>query len=170
MTIEVAMQRDLRDLPLAAPLDLRPFRAGDESLWVDLQMSTGVYRSISHETFSRDLGTDRSLHEERIVFVERQGVAVATGAAWLAKPPLSSEWGRLHWIAVRPEFHRRGIGRALCLALLDRMRSWGHSHCSLTTGSSNQRAIRLYRSIGFSAFPRTAEEREYWEHEEKVSD
>ena len=163
MPLEVAMQRSLSGSLDPGDVCLRPFCEGEGPLWVEIQDSTGMYRSVSQHTFERDFGTSPSDREARIFFVERDRRTVATGAAWHPESGFSADWGRLHWIAVRPEFQRAGIGRGLTLALLEQLRVLGHSHAYLTTGSQNRAAIQLYRSVGFTPFLRSEEERQFWE-------
>lgn len=50
---------------------------------------------------------------------------------------------------VRPEFRGRGIGITLVLALLEEARKIGYSRMLLDTVPSMERAIRLYRGLGF---------------------
>lgn len=53
-------------------------------------------------------------------------------------------------VAVSPDARRRGIGEALILALVERLRRQG-SHClSLEVRASNAPAIGLYQKLGFA--------------------
>lgn len=54
-------------------------------------------------------------------------------------------------VATDPEHRRRGIGRALMGAIVDRARSGKARLVLLEVRRSNRAAIRLYRSQGFSA-------------------
>jgi ribosomal protein S18 acetylase RimI-like enzyme len=91
--------------------------------------------------------------DEGIVAVAEHGRSV--GAAWLRQfaaddpgygfvdehtPELS--------IGVSPQYRGRGIGRALCTAVLDRARDMGLERVSLSVEKAN-RAITLYRGLGF---------------------
>ena len=50
---------------------------------------------------------------------------------------------------VRPRFRRRGVGKALCFAIIDEARSLDYKHMRLDTDPSMVEAITLYRSLGF---------------------
>jgi GNAT superfamily N-acetyltransferase len=52
---------------------------------------------------------------------------------------------------VNPEARRSGLGRALVQQALDRARERGCRRVELDTDEHNDRAIRLYESLGFSA-------------------
>jgi len=52
-------------------------------------------------------------------------------------------------IAVAQERHGQGIGRALMLALEERARAAGVRKLSLGVFPENERALRLYRSLGY---------------------
>ena len=49
--------------------------------------------------------------------------------------------------------HRRGVGRALCLALFDLGRELGFTRMRLETGDLQVEAQALYRSLGFLDIP-----------------
>ena len=65
------------------------------------------------------------------------------------------EW-ELENIAVLPEFHRQGVGRALLSALLAEARALEAERILLEVRASNQPAIRLYNSKGFQLLARRA--------------
>jgi GNAT superfamily N-acetyltransferase len=65
-------------------------------------------------------------------------------------------WLRPHWgaglidaMGVHPEFRRQGLGRALLLDGLRRMRASGGQTAFVHTGSKNDPARLLYESVGF---------------------
>jgi ribosomal protein S18 acetylase RimI-like enzyme len=79
----------------------------------------------------------------------------AAGAAWIRRftagyPGFGfvNEQTPEMTLAVSPGYRRRGIGRALCLALLDRAQNSGLGQVSLSVERVNP-AIALYRSLGF---------------------
>jgi mycothiol synthase len=65
-------------------------------------------------------------------------------------PPLIDD------LAVRPAFRRRGIGTALLLAAMHRVRGTGRTTVSLVVDADNpNQALRLYESVGFAVQSRT---------------
>jgi ribosomal-protein-alanine N-acetyltransferase len=65
------------------------------------------------------------------------------GYAGLARVGVDAE---IHTLAVDPLYHRRGVGRALLRAVLDRARG---ATVFLEVRTDNESAINLYRSEGF---------------------
>jgi ribosomal protein S18 acetylase RimI-like enzyme len=53
------------------------------------------------------------------------------------------------YVGVHPNFHRRGIGRALMQHLIDHARSRGLTRLELNVRSDNEPAKGLYRALGF---------------------
>ena len=67
-----------------------------------------------------------------------------------SSPPLIDD------LAVRPAYRRRGIGTALLLAAMQRVRSAGQTTVSLVVDADNpNQALRLYDSVGFAVQSRT---------------
>jgi ribosomal protein S18 acetylase RimI-like enzyme len=52
-------------------------------------------------------------------------------------------------ICVMPGYQRQGIGRRLMESAMEALRARGIERLSLTVTASNERAVRLYRNIGF---------------------
>lgn len=59
--------------------------------------------------------------------------------------------GSITNIAVRPDLRRRGLGRTVVEALLDRAQAAGVVNVYLEVRVSNEPALALYRSLGFIA-------------------
>jgi ribosomal protein S18 acetylase RimI-like enzyme len=53
-------------------------------------------------------------------------------------------------ICVMPGYQRHGIGRRLMESAIEALRMRGVQELSLTVTAANERAVRLYRNIGFT--------------------
>ena len=53
-------------------------------------------------------------------------------------------------MAIRPEWQGQGIGKALMVQALKVLGERGHERVSLSVSKANERAVGLYRSMGFS--------------------
>ena len=70
--------------------------------------------------------------------------------AGIAVHHIEAATARTPWLAVMPEFRRRGIGKALLVEGLSRMRGRGATHARIFTNLNNpHRAIELYESLGY---------------------
>ena len=134
--------------PPPGGVTIRRFRDGDAATWLALQASTGIYDPVDPGLFVGEFGDCAKDHADRILFAEVDGAPVGVSAVWFPEDAPTSA-GRVHWVAVRPDYQRRGIGRALVGATLARAREMGYASAYLTTGERNGPAIALYRGLGF---------------------
>jgi ribosomal protein S18 acetylase RimI-like enzyme len=57
--------------------------------------------------------------------------------------------GWIDYVGTLPARQRKGLGHAVMLAALDRLRRWGSHQAMLVTRSDNVPAVALYRRVGF---------------------
>jgi ribosomal protein S18 acetylase RimI-like enzyme len=57
-------------------------------------------------------------------------------------------------VGVHPDFHRRGLGKALLFEAFHRLRSEGMTEASVCAENDNPAAISLYESVGFQKVKR----------------
>src|SRR5215510_10354666 len=57
--------------------------------------------------------------------------------------------GHFEPVGTHPDFHRKGLGRALLLESLCRLKAEGMTDADVCTSHDNHAAIRLYESVGF---------------------
>ena len=76
------------------------------------------------------------------------GVAGCHRERFIKQRHIASIWG----VYVSLEYRRRGLGRELCLAAIERASTWPDLECLwLDVTTSNQRARALYVSCGFKS-------------------
>ena len=167
--IPVVMIREhLRDLP-GAPVPegflIRHFQRKDISFWADIETSVGEFADTAkaHARFSNEFGPHIDHMKERCLFLtDEKGYAIGTTTAWFNRDFLSGDYGRVHWVAVRPVWQGKGLGRLLVTKALELMTRW-HEKAYLTTQTTSWIAIRLYLDMGFRPFITKAEEEEGWQ-------
>ena len=93
---------------------------------------------------------DEMASGDYLLVAEIDGVVVGTlGLHAAAKSPRRRHVGAIG-IAVRDDFHRRGVGSALVAAGLDVADNWiGYTRLELTVYTDNAAAVALYRKFGF---------------------
>ncbi len=139
--------------PTAEPVPTRPFRVGvDEEDW--LRVNARAFAGHA-EQGSWDL-TDLSDREaepwfdpDGFLVHERDGRMAAfcwTKVHADEQPPA----GEIYVIAVDPDFHGLGLGRALTVAGLRHLTSRGITSGMLFVDGDNVAALSLYESLGFS--------------------
>lgn len=74
-----------------------------------------------------------------------------TGYNWLKIIP-GAHSGEIYALGVSPDATGRGIGRALMVSGLERLRQRGCSAATLYVEEENRAAVNLYRSLGFQDF------------------
>ena len=142
------------DLPALVDLTIEAFRPLFERYWPDLM----VPEVFAHDhadweaTYRREVPTLHKPHEHRFVTVAEEQGRVLGYIGWHVA---NGDSGRLQMVAVHPDFQGRGVGTALCHAVLDLMRTQGVVVAHIGTGGDDfhSRARRLYESLGFRAMP-----------------
>ena len=155
---------DLNGLPpadLPVGVALSAYQTGDESVWTHIWCEAEPFDEIADSVFRDSLGNDEALLAARVYFAvdEATGTTVGTVTAWSEETPSKGHpalagWGRVHWLAVLPAYQGRGIGKALFLHSLHRLRDLGHQETFLVTSSGRITAVVLYERHGFRERPK----------------
>jgi len=163
----------LRDLPapvFPAGFGIRPMRRDEGHLWLAVERDAEQYLPIGDDTFAREFGHDLDAVPQRCFLLTGPGEAVVgTISAWY-HTYRGEEYGLIHWVAVRPAFQGRGLGRAGLRCALHELARW-HTRALLGTQTRRLPAIRLYLDHGFvpdledeQAVPRWRHVREKLDH------
>lgn len=171
--IPLVMVRDtLDDIPASSlpdPYSLRYYRKGDEQHWARIEASVGEFPSQESalEAFYGEFGEHLDEMEDRCLLLEDgQGIPVGTTTAWRGTHN-GKVRGRVHWVAMLPEYQGRGLAKPLLSSALARL-SELHGSAYLTTQTTSWRAVGLYLQYGFVPVMTQASCREGWEMMEKM--
>lgn len=152
------------EAPLPPPFRLRLYRAGDRDVWVKLYgESEQLGTSITPELFDREFrGEDLELSRRMLFLEDETGRAIGTSTAWCDDFADPAAIGRVHWVAIHPEFQGRKLARPLLTATLQCLRSCGHTQAYLFTHTLRIPAVTLYLTYGFVPDIRSEEQRAGW--------
>ena len=129
---------------------LRWYAAGDEAHWIDIHRQADLYNEASVELFRRQFGArSEKLVRRQCYLVADEGRPIGTATAWLGEEPFDGAWGRVHWVAIVPDFQGRGLAKPLLSAVCGRLRELGHTRAYLTSSTSRIPALNLYSGFGF---------------------
>jgi beta-glucuronidase len=140
---------DIPQVPFAEGFSIRAMRRGEGGVWTDVQRDAEPYSTMADDLFYEQFGSDLPATLRRCYFiVDEKGSAVGTISAWYDRHFKGQEWGRVHWVATRRAYQRRGLMKAGLSYTLNRMAEW-HERACLTTQTKRLGAIRLYLDFGF---------------------
>ena len=150
--------------PLPEGYSMRVFRKGDADTWVRVEKAAEPFiKDMSGKTFDREFGHDLPAMSKRCLFlVSPAGRDVGTVTAWYDRNFAGKRWGRIHWVAIVPEFQGRKLCKPMLTVAMNRLRSLGHRRVTLNTQLLRIAAIKNYLDFGFRPDVRTAEALSAW--------
>lgn len=142
---------------------LRWYGPGDEENWFFIQSQADHHNQITPELFSCQFGADQRLLAGRQCYLlDSRRAAIGTGTAWFNDDFEGAKVGRVHWVAILPEFQGRGLAKPLMSAICARLHELGHKRVYLSTSSARLPAIKLYLQFGFVPLIRSEIEAVCW--------
>jgi ribosomal protein S18 acetylase RimI-like enzyme len=149
--------------PLPEGFSLRLYKPGDKETWVSIQDEADTLNAITPKLFHDSFGTDETLIAQRQLYLcDSQGTSIGTSTGW-SRERNGESWGRVHWVAIRPEFQGRGLAKPLISATLSIIEQLGHDKVYLSTATPRLPAINLYLSQGFLPERHSEEDIVAWE-------
>ena len=151
--IDVRMIRENLDgvpeCPVPSGYSIRSYQSGDEDIWLRIQSLADKYNRVTADLFQKEFGTDAKVLSERQCFLyDGDNNAIGTASAWFGDQE-DQYLGRVHWLAVLPQYQGKGLAKPLLAAACDRLKSLGHCETFLTTQTCRLPAINLYAKFGF---------------------
>lgn len=154
--IDVMMRRpqgaDIPEFPLPDGYSFALYRPGDERAWAEIEASVGEFPAPIDALlyFQREFLPYARELARRCMFVRApSGEYVATATAfWDYAGIRRHPW--LHWVAVRPEYQNRGLGKAVVARVLKLIvEIEGDRDVYLHTQTWSHKAIGIYEKAGF---------------------
>ena len=124
-------------------LEIRSFREGDEEQVIDLWGRCRL--TVPHNNPMRDIQRKQAVQPELFLVGELDGDVIATAMAGY-----DGHRGWINYLAVAPEFQRKGIGRRMMAVAEAGLRQLGCPKINLQVRTSNTGVIQFYERIGFA--------------------
>ena len=149
--------------PLLSKISIRPFQAGDDKTWLNIQIAADRYSTFAPHSFYEIFGKDVSLLKKRVRFLtDSENNPIGTAAAWFWDLE-GQHYGLIHWVAIIPEWRGRGVAKPLMSTICNLLKELGHDKAILYTHSMRYPAIKLYYRFGFVPLIRNKKEQIAWD-------
>jgi GNAT superfamily N-acetyltransferase len=149
-------------VPFPVGFGVRGLRPDEGPLWTDIIRDAEEYFSIGEEIFARTFGVDPdSIPQRCYVITGPKGNGVGVISAWYDRDFKGGDWGRIHWVATRPTYQGRGLGKAGLSYALNQLARW-HTRAYLDTQTARLPAIKMYLDFGFVPDFDQKDAREAW--------
>ncbi len=166
--LSVRMQRPtLENVPvfhLPPGYSVHWYTPGDVEHWVSIHQRAERYAEVTQQVHEENFGDDvKTLHQRQCFLLDGDQNAIATATAWSDDQYDGRISGRVHWVAVAPEYQGRGLSKPLLSTVLNRMVELGDDRAYLCTSTARLPAINLYAVFGFLPSLQTPDDRVVWE-------
>jgi GNAT superfamily N-acetyltransferase len=171
--ISVRMERaSLDGIPpatLPEGFRLRLYGPGDREAWVQLYAAAEPFIAITPELFDKEFNrNDVALSRRMLFLLDGNGRLVGTSTGWCDDVTNKAAPGRVHWVAIHPEYQGRKLAKPLLSRTLQLLRELGHPSAYLMTSTGRTPALALYLRHGFVPAIETPEQREGWAEVQSV--
>jgi GNAT superfamily N-acetyltransferase len=154
--ISVSMVREsfdgLPEYDLPSGYHFRTFKRGEGRIWAEVQTRAGNFPEIEKalEDFDKEFRDRQDEFEQRCLFLvdDQSGEVIGATVAWLDPDFQGRDHGRIHWVAIVPEFQGRKLAKPMLCEAMRMLRKW-HPRVCLGTHTSCRKAISMYLDFGF---------------------
>lgn len=126
------------------------YQPGYEKEWARLEYSIGDFDSLSEaeDYFVKTYLKEPELMSDILFALDKNNEVVGSCIAWQDKRG-EEIVSSLHWLVVNEPYQRIGLGRALCIAVMNIYAEKGAFPVYIHTQPWSWKAILLYCSLGF---------------------
>jgi putative NIF3 family GTP cyclohydrolase 1 type 2/GNAT superfamily N-acetyltransferase len=153
---------DLPPVEVAEGYELRSM-AADEA-WAYLQVINRSTHAGEADMawFRRTFSDDPEYDPSYLQIIWKGDRPVAAAAAWHHGAE-GDRWGMIHWVGADAEERGRGLGKAITLAALHRLRQRGFERAMLDTQGWRMAAVAAYLRLGFRPWLTEAAPQAVWD-------
>jgi GNAT superfamily N-acetyltransferase len=138
------------------------FQHGWEANWLDVQTCADPAGGLGPSTHARYFGeAPGELPGRQAFLLDSHGRFVGTATAWFGQRQ-GRPWGRLHWVAIVPEYQGHGLAQSMLSVVCERVRLLHPDGAFLRTAAHRVAAIAIYLKFGFVPDIDNAQEAACW--------
>ena len=125
-------------------LKIRPYRESDKKAVVSLWRQV-FPDSPSWNDPETNIKHKLAIQRDLFLVAELDNNIIGTAMAGF-----DGHRGWVYYVAVKPEYRRRGIGKALMLSVEQGLARIGCTKLNLQVRSSNEETVKFYKSLGYN--------------------
>lgn len=157
-------------LPLPPGFRFRMFRRGEERLWAEIETAADEFPDLQSalSRFQKEFGPHLDEMEQRCIFLTYQERVIGTATAWFRSEESLKKYavdtlpeGRLHWVAIHPDFQGRRLARPLVVQVIRLLSSY-YDSAYLSSRTKSFKAIKIYLDYGFVPVMTAPRAKEAW--------
>ncbi len=145
---------------------IRGLQPREAEVWAQIETAVNEFDTAdgARQRFSWEfLPFPRQIPERCLLVETADGEPVGTASAWYDCQFQGQLWGRLHWVAILPDYQGKGLARPLLGQAMNRLALF-HSRAFLDTDTKRIKAIKLYLDHGFVPHVRTERDEQAWQY------
>jgi len=172
----IRMRRDdLEHLPPVAMPEgyaLRPMAADEAWAYLEVMNSSNYSGEAGQAWFDRTFASDPEYDPAHLQIIWKGDRPVAAAAAWHTTVTSGTadgsaaddgRWGMIHWVGVSDADRGAGLGKAVTLAALHRLRCRGFTRAMLDTNAWRLPAVAAYMRLRFRPWPTDRAPQQVWD-------
>ncbi len=141
----------------------RNFKDGDIGVWADIERSAGEFTNIQSALtrFNEEFeGLEPELRSRCFFLCNDRDDAIGTAMGWYGNFD-GEDMGRLHWIAIKPQYQGKKLGKPLVAKAMARIQK-SHNRAYLTSQTTSWKAINMYLDFGFEPLYTVEDDKKAW--------
>jgi len=153
--------RDIPYIPFPDGFGIRPMRTDEGALWLDIERDAEDWLKMEDDAFVSEYGHNQHAVQWRsFIATGPKGIGVGIISSWLYTFH-GQKYGLIHWVAVRPAYQGKGLGKAMVSFALHKLAQW-HDKALLGTQTARIPAIKLYLDFGFVPYLKSPGAADSW--------
>ena len=152
----------LPEMRLPEGYALRPMAADETWAYLEVMNRSNFAGETGPAWFDKTFSGVPEYDPSYLQIIWREDRPVAAAAAW-HRDEEGVRYGLIHWVGVLDSERGLGLGKAISLAALRRLRQRGFERAMLSTGPWRLAAVASYLRLGFRPWPSESAPQDVWD-------